>query len=376
MEIRQAIRNLSEFVRAMVAKGVKSKKDFNAWKKQPESIKLMEKLFAYNQKKGMPCINALVTVDFHPEIPVLLLNYTQVAHNTLHEFPDGWTRPLRQCRGIVFDFDGNLVAKPFEKFFNYGEHPETMSFPQKLSWESPEKKDGHLGIIFEYKGKIYITTRGSFTSPTMKVAQSMLDEYISQGNWAGNYIKDETVLVEIIHPQTKVLTDYQDFKAFILIGCMNRVNFADYDYLNLTIISRRLSLPLVRIWQGNSLEDLQKLIKDRSVKNKEGFVVHFHNGLRIKLKFESYIGLMVASKLSYKYLMQRAISGSLEKMISTLPEEIYQIAMQMLGQIYLVMLCPLTPKEKWSRLYQLVPEEEQTDHFKGICREFVKSQIP
>jgi len=123
MDTRQAIDNLAMFVRAMINDGVRSKKQFNTWKKQEKNNILMEEFFAYKQNQGMPKINSLVTVDFHPDIPVLLLNYTQVAHNTLHEFPQGWTMPLRQCRGIIFDFAGNLVAKPFQKFFNYREHP-------------------------------------------------------------------------------------------------------------------------------------------------------------------------------------------------------------------------------------------------------------
>jgi hypothetical protein len=63
----------------------------------------------------------------------------------------------------------------------------------------------------------------------------------------------------------------------------------------------------------------------------------------------------------------------LEKMISTLPEEIYQVAMQMLGRIYIIMLQTKDPKERWLKLYQLVPEEDCTDYFKGICREFAKT---
>lgn len=372
MEIRQAVGSLSHFVRTMISAGVKSKKAFNAWKKLPETIELMEDLFEYKRREGMPCINSLVTVDFHPEIPVMLLNYTQVAHNTLHEYPEGWTLPLRLCRGIVFDFKGGLRALVFEKFFNNGEHPETRELPD-LPFEAPEKKDGHMGTIFEYEGKFYITTRGSFTSPTVKIATKMLQEYIQNGNWAENFNPDETVLVEIIHPQTHVLTDYPDFRAFILIGCKNRVTYEDHFFSYLEQLSVRLGLPLVRMWQGNSLAELKAHIKDRSVRNKEGFVVRFSNGLRVKFKFESYIGLMVQSKLSYNYLMLKNLSGSLEKMISMLDEEIYQIALQMLGRLHLIVTQKIPLKEKYQKLYQLVPEEECKDSFRANCRKFAKA---
>jgi RNA ligase len=371
MDTRQAIDNLSKFVRAMIEDGVRSKKEFNVWKKKVENIELMTKLFAYQQKEAMPKINSLVTLDFHPQIPVLLLNYTQVAHNTLHEFPKGWTMPLRQCRGIVFDFYGNLLAKPFPKFFNYGQHPESTKLPDRR-YTATEKKDGHLGIIFEYKDKLYITTRGSFTSPTVAIAQQMLEEYIKNNNWQDSFCDDVTVLVEILHPKTRVYTDYQEFKDFILIGAYSRSKLNDYNFTDLQILSEKLQLPLVRIKRGKTIADLLALIKNKEIKNQEGFVIHFDNDLRVKLKFESYIGLMVADKLSYKYLMQRAISGNLDRMLETLPEEVYQVSLQMLGKIYLIMLKNFTQKQKWTELYQLVPEGERTTYYKTICREFVK----
>jgi len=372
MDTRQAIDNLAMFVRAMINDGVRSKKQFNTWKKQEKNNILMEEFFAYKQNQGMPKINSLVTVDFHPDIPVLLLNYTQVAHNTLHEFPQGWTMPLRQCRGIIFDFAGNLVAKPFQKFFNYREHPETSSFPKNTYFTATQKKDGHLGIIFEFKGKLYITTRGSFSSPTVELAQKMLNQYAKVNNWDKVFNANDTVLVEIIHPKTKVYTDYDKFKAFVLIGAFSRSNLHDYWFYELADLSKKLGLPLVYQKDGKSIDELLELVKDKEIKNQEGYVLHFNNGLRVKLKFESYIGLMVADKLSYKYLMQRAMSGNLDKMLDTLPEEIYQIALQMLGKIYLILLKNLPQKEKWTELYQLVQEEERTSYYKTICRQFVK----
>lgn len=373
MRLKQSIGNLSQFVKAMVKADVRNRPAFNAWKKDPKVIEQMNDWFGYAQKKGMPCINALVTVDFHWSAPLVMLNYTPVAHNTLHEFPKGWTKPLRQCRGIVFDFEGELVAKPFEKFFNYGEHPETLAFPKKESWGVTQKIDGHLGIIFEYKGKIYITTRGRFNSPTVKACQKMLDEFVSRNDWAHNFNREETILVEIILPETKVHVDYNGRQDFVLIGASNRNTLADYDFTNLHLISARLNLTLVDKWLGHSLTELQNLMKDRKVNDQEGFVARFHSGLRIKLKFESYIGLMVQSKLSYKYLMQRKISGNLDRMIKTLPEEIYATAVRMSEELDAILAEKIDAKAKAQKLHHLVPEEERVSYYKTVCRECIKA---
>ena len=136
-----------------------------------------------------------------------------------------------------------------------------------------------------------------------------------------------------------------------------------------------LHLPVTEIWRGSSFGELHALMADTSVSNEEGYVVRFGNGLRIKLKFKTYIGLMVAEKLNFTYLMNRAASGNgnLERMISTLPEEIYLEALQMLGEILMRVCAAEKPRDRWRELYKLVPEEEATPYFRGVCRNFVKS---
>lgn len=114
-------------------------------------------------------------------------------------------------------------------------------------------------------------------------------------------------------------------------------------------------------------------MKDRSVTNAEGYVIRFSNGLRVKVKYETYIGEMVKAKLSYTYLMNRFASGNLEKMLSTLDEEIRDTALQMLGEIMLALSHPGTDRQKWQRLYSLVDPDDQTSYFQQVCRNFVKS---
>src|SRR5690606_25943070 len=38
----------------------------------------------------------------------------------------------RECRGIKFDRDGNILARPFHKFFNLGEKPEVSE--KSVDW--------------------------------------------------------------------------------------------------------------------------------------------------------------------------------------------------------------------------------------------------
>ena len=374
-EKRFAILALSGFVQTFIEAGVTDTKSFNVWKKNEDNAKYMMRLFEYPHDAGLPALTGLVKPFFHPTLPLVGLNYTQLAHNTLHEFPQGWTTALRLCRGIVFDdHQYNLVALPFMKFFNFGDHPETTSLPNE-PFEATVKQDGHLGIIFRYNDEFILTTRGDFSSPTAQFANKMLAQYVKKNNWLEFFPNNNTVLVEIIHPETQVYVDYGDTKEFRLIGAFSHNLLKDYNYEALKIIAVNLGLPVTPIWAGNNLKDLAALMKDQTIHNQEGYVVRFESGLRVKFKFENYIGLMVRDKLSPAYLMQRMISGNLEKMLLTLPEEIiYATALNMLGEILLRISVGGTLKDKWRRLYDL-PHTTSNTYFQGICRDFVKHLI-
>lgn len=172
--MREAIDGLEEMLVQTAADGIRNVKDFKAWAKDHRPF--LNETFQYQRGDDKPEIHSLFSPFYHRELPLIGLNYTPVAHNVLHAIPDGWTMPLRLCRGIVFDLDGNLVALPFRKFFNLGENQETMpdALPRGYPFDASRKMDGHLAIIFRYVDQILMTTRGSFDSPTGKIGNELL----------------------------------------------------------------------------------------------------------------------------------------------------------------------------------------------------------
>ena len=364
----RAIAGLRKFVRALDQAGVRDKAGYREWRKDHE--KFMEQCFGYERLDKMPSVTSVVTVFFHPALPLIGLNYTPVAHNTLHAFPSGWTPALRLCRGVVFDREGELVAKPFEKFFNYGEHPETRELPNE-PFTATTKHDGHLGIIFEYGGAWHITTRGDFMSRTSRLGAGMLRRYAKSGRWDDKLPCGDNLLVEIIHPETKVHLRYRGAR-FILIGACERDTLRDFDHPALVKLGKTIGLPVTERWSGDSIRDLVALTHDLSVRNREGFVVRFESGLRVKFKFASYINLMVEGKLSVPYVMNRLLAGNLDKMIMNLPEEVYAEAADMAEAVLSVRKMPGTEKERRQYLYGLVPPDKSTPYYRGICRKLLK----
>ena len=118
--------------------------------------------------------DGLIRMQEHPQYPNLkILNYTQEC-----QFKKKWTPLTKMCRGLVVDFDGmNVVARPFEKFFNLSEHTPS-EIPVGLDYTVYEKMDGSLGILFNYKGEWIWCTRGSFTSDQCVWARTILKQII------------------------------------------------------------------------------------------------------------------------------------------------------------------------------------------------------
>ena len=368
-QIAQAIENLSVLVQQIERGGVFGKPDWTAWRK--ENVALIDEALDYHRQDGMPESGVLVKPFFHPRLPLIGLNYTPVAHNTLHLFGErGWTWPLRLCRGIVFERSGRLVALPFPKFFNYGEHPETTREPFG-PFEATVKHDGHLGIVFEYDGQWLITTRGTFGYRTAKLGQAMLEASAELKDWMDWLDPNVNPLVEIIHPETKVHLKYRKARL-ILIGANNRATYADANHLELRALGRLMGLEVTKRWTGTKLVELQKHIHDLTVRNREGFVVRMADGRRIKFKFKSYLSLMIGAKLSPHYIMNRMMNGSYEKLMADLDYEIQcqaaRLVQEMCAAAGDVSVRPL--KERRQRLYELLADPK-SQYQRGICRKFL-----
>lgn len=367
MSTGKAVARLRRLIKRFVKDGVTDPRKFSEWKKNPKNARYMAKCLDYSQGKGMPAATNLVKPAFHPTLPLISLNYTQVAHVSLHKFDDGWTAPIRLCRGIVFDHKGVVVAFAFPKFFNYGEHPETRNLPDG-PFEATFKQDGHLGIIFEYEGELYITTRGSFTSNTAKIATVMLDK--KREEWRHKFPKNKTPLVEIIHPATHVHVDYGDREDFEVIGAYNRRSYRDYNYKNLKRLAKLLNLPITPVWEGSSIDELIQWTRDLNLHNIEGVVARFSDR-RVKFKLKTYIAMMIKDKLQPRWIMTRMKEGSLTQRTADLPGEVQLEIEQLVAQVRAAATASADKKECWERLYELEPDvEKRTPYYKQMCRKF------
>lgn len=289
--------------------------------------------------KGIDNPGGLLGIDFDDDRKLILLNYTGEAHNNLHDIEGGWTAPLREMRGLIVSFDGEIkmISRGFEKFFNYNELPECSlqtlgsKFGHFEKFPAREKADGHMIEFFLHRGDLCASTRGKFGTASATLATQNLDARTFD-KIAGLYPDFDlmSLVVELVHPDTKVHVQYDQPQMFLLAAFDKRGS--SLDLARLQGIADRFpifTMPEVRMM---SLTDMVGEINNRSVVNKEGWVMSF-GGYLVKFKYVTYIGEMVKSKLSHKYIMNCIKNDRLDKMLGTLEEEIREKAYLMVDEV-------------------------------------------
>ena len=193
--------------------------------------------------------DGLVVRQNHPEYPISIYNYSRMC-----QYEGKWDDITLACRGLVLDNEGNVLAKPFPKFFNY-EELEGMTFrPSKIpneSFDVFEKMDGSLGILFNYEGEWIMATRGSFTSDQAVRGMEMLlklpYERLNEGC---------TYLFEIIYKENRIVVDY-DYEDLVLLGIVDNADGYEFDMFNANL-------------QGITIADLHEAMGFRVVKKYDG----------------------------------------------------------------------------------------------------------
>lgn len=331
--------------------------------------------------KGMDNPGALIGIDFDEERKLMLLNYTGQAHNFLHEIEGGWTPILRQLRGLIVSYDGEpkMVSRGFEKFFNYNELYECSveglgeKFGADTKFLAREKADGHMIEYFVHNGELCASTRGKFGTASSDLATGMfnLETFNSIVANAPNGVM--SIVVELVHPDTRVHVDYDKSHLFLLAvfdkdGNRYGNEILESLYKKFTCFTRPAGTMM-------SLNDMIAEINDRDVLNNEGWVMDF-DGYLVKFKYISYIGEMVKSKLSYKYIMNCLKNNRLDKMLFTLPEEIREEAYQMVDVVKAKTRAALFAGS-YKPLYELHnPETEGSKgYFTQVCRLYWREHV-
>jgi RNA ligase len=258
---------------------------------------MLEKLNKYYE-------DGLLYKQVHPTLPLTIWNYTEKV-----QYENLWDAVTLMCRGLVTDDTGDIVATPFQKFFNI----EEGKFEPTENFEVFEKMDGSLGIVFWYRGQWVVATRGSFTSDQAIKARELLKKYNTD-----IMFRHLTFCFEIIYPENRIVLDYGDDEKLVLLGTFDK-NGKEID----VEIWREYGFDVVKKYDGiKDFKELKSMVKD----NQEGFVVKFSNGDRVKVKGVEYLRLhKIMTNVTTTGVWEYLKNGEdVLKLLKDVPDEFYK----------------------------------------------------
>jgi len=219
----------------------------------------------------------LVVKNDHPTLPLSIYNYSRTT-----QYEGKWDHITKSCRGLILDREGNVIAKSFDKFFNMEEHkPEEIPNEE---FEIYEKLDGSLGILFWYQGKWILASKGSFISDQATKGRAILNSKYNVEPIPKGY----TTLVEIIYPENRIVCNYGEDEVLVVLSMISNASGKELDYSSLLKVNEETGLPVVKKY--DAVQDY-KTLKSLISKDREGYVVRFRNGFRMKIKGEEYVRL-------------------------------------------------------------------------------------
>jgi RNA ligase len=272
----------------------------------------------------------LLYKQVHPRLPLTIWNYTEKV-----QYEGLWDEITLQCRGLITENStGEVLIRPFKKFFNYEEVVDKGVIPSKGDYVYVQEKiDGSLGILFNYEGEWIMATRGSFASEqAIKGLEIVKSKY-----FLDSWHKEYAYLVEIIYPENRIVVDYGGQEKIVFLSVVLNEGWrwkptedSELHWSTACTIFKSVGIKeqdIVKCEQHfNFSSDLYKSLKEKNESNKEGFVLRFQPGnFRMKIKFEDYVRLhKVMTNLSTTAVWEvLSNGGSVDELLKDVPDEFY-----------------------------------------------------
>lgn len=268
-------------------------------------------------------------------------------------------RIVQECRGIILDMDDNwrVVARPFDKFFNYGEGHAAV-----LDWSKArvqEKLDGSLMILYHYKGEWRVASSGTpdgagevgdtgitFSGLFWKVWNELGYELPHESE------QELTFLFELMTPYNRVVCRQPENRV-VLIGVRDRINgiesavreFYGHDW------------QIVKEFKLDTMDDIAKSFERMDPYLQEGYVVVDGNFNRVKVKHPGYVAihhLKDSTVNSVKNLMTVVLKGESDEFATAFPE--YAAAMVTIKETFNSKVVEI--QDTYTRIKDIVVQKE------------------
>lgn len=201
-----------------------------------------------------------------------------------------WMR--RECRGLIFDTEtGNLISRPYHKFFNVGEREETDI--SKIDLNQPhvvlEKLDGSMIRPIPTKEGFRLATKAGVTDVAMNA-----EVFIADKPEYSKFIKSSiscglTPIFEWVSRKNRIVVDYS--KDNLILTGVRELKSGNYiSYSQMVEAGKNYSIPVVKALAGLAVQNIKLFVQQiREWDDGEGVVLRFDSGHMVKVKADDYV---------------------------------------------------------------------------------------
>jgi len=280
--------------------------------------------FVVAEKEGYTVINYNVMMaDTFPDIEYM----------DEEDIEDGWLSVAtvrRELRGIIFDTEtGEILRRPFHKFFNVNEREETQDHVVDLSQDHRilEKLDGSMIAPFMiWPGEMVWGTKMGATDVAKPV-----EEFVEANSNYRQFAKftisrGYTPIFEWCSRKQRIVLDYKE-DQLILTGIRDITTGRYMSHELMEAHAEAYRIPVVRTWDigihmdNKTMSSFVNYVRD--LEDVEGFVVRFSDGHMLKLKCDWYVQIHKAKEkiLQDRNIVELILDDKLDDVKAHLPQE-------------------------------------------------------
>jgi len=219
------------------------------------------------------------------------------------------------AKGLVYTREPyRLVSMPLVKMFNHTRRdPSDMTTKRLLEMSGvtvryPEKADGTLIQVFAHLGEVYITTRSMLEGTLSQTELTENFDYIGHARRIlgekypvvlnAEDIEGYSLMFEMIHPESRIVTDYGDTEDMILLAAFDLETCSYKSCEALESVAGHLGLNVTKFYEpdtGSFDGDIAAIIEDLDAREDmpEGIIVVFEEdgqvSHRVKVKTQAYL---------------------------------------------------------------------------------------
>lgn len=219
--------------------------------------------------------------------------------------PDSFETPqARECRGIKFALDGTLLARPYHKFFNFGEaqmRVEDLAAAGRFheKFDILDKLDGSMIHPIVVNGNVLFCTRMGTTdvaNQALEFATKMNNrDEVVKNIWYLDFSFDLaksnlTPIFEWCSRKQRIVLDYPEDQLILTAVRVNKTG----EYLgrdSMRNLASAYHIPMVETFPGD-WEGIEAFLEHvHNLEEAEGYVVRWNDGTMGKTKGQWYVDI-------------------------------------------------------------------------------------